>query len=91
MVNTTFLQYNYCTTDYYNDSGKCHLVLYDGEETALNKRCNKYLKQDDCQDSAKINMTTQDYNLAMGFTSILIFFVFSFTLLYSATHITRKS
>ncbi len=66
---TTFTRYNYCAKDYYNENGKCFLELYNDENVSLTERCSKYIKIDECSDSAKLNMTTQDYSLAMGTTA----------------------
>lgn len=74
----TFIQYNYCTDDYYNENGKCTVELLSGEKVGLLKRCSKYTKIDECTDSAKLNMTINDYNLMMGMTSNMIGFTLVF-------------
>ena len=78
MANVTFIEYNYCTIDYYNENGKCHLVLFNNEEVGLSRKCSKYTKLDGCTDSSKLGLTVNDYNMLMGVTSNFIGFTMVF-------------
>ena len=88
MALITFSENNYCTTDYWNESGKCKLELFhfDGSTsyTFLSKKCNKYAKIDGCNDSSKLQIPIQDYNIQMAITANFVGFtlVFFISLLF---------
>ena len=88
--NVTFIEYNYCASDYYNEHGKCTLELFDGEKVGLSKRCSKYTKVDDCNDSSKLSMTIHDYNLSMAVTANFIGFTLIFLMCFLAVLVMRK-
>ena len=76
----TFIEGNYCATDYYNEGGKCHLVLFNGEEMGLLQRCSRYVKNSGCADSAKLGMSIQDYHSQMALSANFVGFTLVFLL-----------
>jgi len=90
MANVTFIEYNYCSIDYYNEGGKCTVKLFDGSTVGLPKRCQKYVKYDNCTDSAKLNLTTQDYSYLMALSGLTVSFIFAFLVSLIITFVSRK-
>ena len=88
MALINFTESNYCTTDYWNESGKCKLALYHFDDsttyTVLSKRCSKYNKIDGCTDSSKLQIPIQEYNIQMAITANFVGFtlVFGIALLF---------
>lgn len=75
---TTFIEYNYCAKDYFDENGKCHLILVDDAEVGLIGECIEYTKIEDCSDSAYLGMTYNDYQFMQGITGNLIGFTIVF-------------
>jgi hypothetical protein len=86
----TFIEYNYCVDLWRNQNGKCTVTLSSGEKIGLTKRCGKYTKVDGCSDSAKLNLTVQDYNYLMGLTGLTIALIFAFIVNLTITFVSRK-
>lgn len=90
MANKTFIEYNYCATDWLNENGKCTLTLYNGSTVGLSEKCNTYTKKLWCSDSAKMNLTTHNYSYLMGLSGLSISIVFAFIINLIITFTSRK-
>jgi hypothetical protein len=86
----TFIEYNYCAESWENKNRKCALTLFNGEKIGLHEKCNKYTKVKNCTDSAKLNLTIQDYNYLMGFTGLTIALIFAFIVNLIITFVSSK-
>ena len=83
----TFIQFNICAKDYYNQQGKCFIVTNLDENISLPKKCLKYIKVDDCLTSAKLGLTINQFHYLEGLIGAMFgaffFFLITLTFIYS--------
>jgi len=79
-TETQLYDLDICTTDHWNDSGKCVIVRYvDDSQQRLSKRCSRYSFEDDkCTDSSRLALDKSSYELLMGITANLLGFMLVF-------------
>ena len=87
----TLIDFNYCVENHQNENGKCVISLYETNTSLrLDKKCSKYVFIDDCTDSAKLQLSVNDYQMLMGISSSFVGFTFMFFTIMLITFIARK-